>query len=280
MESAKTWKLALVAGSALLLSACQGGEAKKPVTNDAKPEHKEVNQEVNSKGSAISEENKESYAIGLGMGQGMKANLKSLDGTGIDVDIKVLAAAFADGILDQAKMEKAEQDKVMAGFQEKMKKSMQEKQKKAKAEATEKAKANIAAGEAYLKENGAKEGVVTLKSGLQYKVLKAGTGKQPKATDRVKVHYSGTLIDGTKFDSSYDRKVPATFGVTQVIPGWTEALKLMKEGDKWQLVIPSALAYGPNGRPGTIPGNSVLLFDVELLEVLPTEPVKVKAADK
>jgi len=203
-----------------------------------------------------------------------------LDGTGVELDTKVLAEAFADGILGTAKMEKEEQDKVMAGFQEKMKQAMQEKQKKEKEEAAKKAEENKATGEAFLKENGAKEGVVTLASGLEYKILTPGTGKSPKATDRVKVHYTGTLIDGKKFDSSYDRDQPATFGVNQVIPGWTEALQLMKEGGKWQLAIPSDLAYGPNGRPGTIPGNSVLLFDVELLEVLATEPAKAEPETK
>jgi len=280
MESATNWKLALVACSGLMLSACQGGDAKKEAATDVQPAKQEVAEAATASTTAVKEESKESYAIGLGMGQGMLTNLKSLDGTGVELDTKVLAEAFADGILGTAKMEKEEQDKVMAGFQEKMKQAMQEKQKKEKEEAAKKAEENKATGEAFLKENGAKEGVVTLASGLEYKILTPGTGKSPKATDRVKVHYTGTLIDGKKFDSSYDRDQPATFGVNQVIPGWTEALQLMKEGGKWQLAIPSDLAYGPNGRPGTIPGNSVLLFDVELLEVLATEPAKAEPETK
>jgi len=126
---------------------------------------------------------------------------------------------------------------------------------------------NLAMGKAFLEANGKKEGVKVLPSGLQYKVIKKGTGKTPTAADKVKTHYRGTLIDGTEFDSSYKRNAPAVFGVTQVIKGWTEALQLMKEGAKWQLYIPANLAYGERGRPG-IPPNSTLIFDIELLEVV------------
>jgi FKBP-type peptidyl-prolyl cis-trans isomerase FklB len=121
-------------------------------------------------------------------------------------------------------------------------------------------------GEAFLAENKKKDGVKTLPSGLQYKVLAEGKGKTPKATDTVTVHYRGTLTDGTEFDSSYKRNQPASFPVNGVIKGWTEALQLMKEGSKWQLFIPASLAYGEPGRPG-IPPNSVLIFDVELISV-------------
>lgn len=124
-----------------------------------------------------------------------------------------------------------------------------------------------AEGEAFLAENAKKEGVVTLASGLQYKVIKAGNGKSPKASDSVECHYEGRLIDGTKFDSSYDRGETATFGVTQVIAGWVEALQLMKEGDKWQLYIPYNLAYGERGAGAQIPPFATLVFDVELVKV-------------
>lgn len=123
-------------------------------------------------------------------------------------------------------------------------------------------------GEAFLKMNSSKEGVVTLKSGLQYKVLKKGTGKKPGPADKVKCHYEGTLVDGSKFDSSYDRNEPAVFGVNQVIPGWTEALQLMSEGSAWELYIPYQLAYGEAGAQGAIPPCAALIFKVELLEVL------------
>lgn len=123
-------------------------------------------------------------------------------------------------------------------------------------------------GEAFLAANKDKEGVVTLKSGLQYKVLVEGKGESPKATSVVKTHYRGTLIDGTEFDSSYKRNAPASFPVNRVIAGWTEALQLMKVGSKWQLFIPSDLAYGANSPPGSaIPPNSVLVFEVELISI-------------
>jgi len=126
---------------------------------------------------------------------------------------------------------------------------------------------NLKAGEAFLADNSGKEGVTTLPSGLQYKVITAGTGKSPQKSDKVTVHYRGTLIEGTEFDSSYSRNKPATFGVGQVIPGWTEALQLMKEGDKWELYIPAKLAYGERGAGARIPANSTLVFEVELISV-------------
>jgi FKBP-type peptidyl-prolyl cis-trans isomerase len=126
---------------------------------------------------------------------------------------------------------------------------------------------NTKAGEAFLAENSAKEGVTTLPSGLQYKVITAGEGKSPQKSDKVTVHYRGTLTDGTEFDSSYSRNQPATFGVDQVIPGWTEALQLMKEGDKWEIVLPSKLGYGERGAGAKIPPKSTLIFEVELISV-------------
>ncbi len=122
-------------------------------------------------------------------------------------------------------------------------------------------------GEKFLEENGKKEGVITLESGLQYMVIQKGTGASPTLTDQVKTHYHGTLIDGTVFDSSYDRGEPITFPVTGVIQGWTEALLLMKEGDKWRLFIPSDLAYGARGAGGIIPPNTTLIFDIELISI-------------
>jgi FKBP-type peptidyl-prolyl cis-trans isomerase FklB len=120
----------------------------------------------------------------------------------------------------------------------------------------------------YLDDNKTKPGVTTLPSGLQYREVKAGTGKKPKASDSVSVHYRGKLVDGTEFDSSYARRAPASFPVGGVIAGWTEALQLMKEGATWELTIPAALAYGTRGAGGVIPPNATLVFDVELLKVL------------
>ena len=130
------------------------------------------------------------------------------------------------------------------------------------------AESDLEKGEAFLKENAKKEGVKTTASGLQYKVLKEGEGKSPKATDTVKVHYKGTLIDGTEFDSSYKRGEPIEFPLNGVIPGWTEGVQLMKEGAKYQFTIPSKIGYGERGTPGgPIPPNATLIFEVELIQV-------------
>jgi FKBP-type peptidyl-prolyl cis-trans isomerase FklB len=136
------------------------------------------------------------------------------------------------------------------------------------AQAAVAAEANAAAGKQFLEENAKRAEVNVTATGLQYEVLEEGNGAQPASSDHVKVHYTGRLIDGTVFDSSEERGEPATFGVTQVIPGWVEALQLMKAGSKWRLYIPSNLAYGPNGAGGIIGPNQTLIFDVTLLEVL------------
>jgi len=196
---------------------------------------------------------KVSYSIGADMGANFKRQ-------GIDIDTKALAAGITDALAGKTALTDAEMRETLNNFRKEMMGKMEAKQK------TDGLK-NVKDGEAFLAANGKKEGVKTLPSGLQYKVLKSGTGKSPKATDTVKVHYHGTLIDGTVFDSSVERGEPATFGVNQVIPGWTEALQLMKEGDKWQLVIPSKLAYGERSPGGKIGPSSVLIFDVELLSV-------------
>jgi len=132
----------------------------------------------------------------------------------------------------------------------------------------EQAQQAIADGKVFLEENGKREGVVTTKSGLQYEVITEGTGKQPKATDKVRCHYEGKLIDGSVFDSSYQRGEPADFGLNQVIPGWTEGVQLMKEGAKYRFYIPYLLGYGERGAGQSIPPYSTLIFDVELVKVL------------
>jgi FKBP-type peptidyl-prolyl cis-trans isomerase FklB len=147
-------------------------------------------------------------------------------------------------------------------------KFFQELDAKQQAAAAEMAKVNEAAGQAFLAENGKRPEVTTTASGLQYEVLAEGAGQSPAASDQVVVHYTGKLIDGTVFDSSVERGEPATFGVTQVIPGWVEALQMMKPGAKWRVFIPSNLAYGPQGAGGVIGPNATLIFDVELLSVV------------
>lgn len=198
-----------------------------------------------------------SYALGLSMGNNFRSS-------GIET---INVQDFADGVAavfygDKPKMSyddaKAEIQKFFTALQAK-----QEEAAKAMAEV------NAKAGKEFLETNGKRAEVKTTPSGLQYEVITEGTGAQPKAGDTVKVHYTGKLIDGTVFDSSVERGEPATFGVTQVIPGWVEALQLMKAGSKWRLFIPSQLAYGPNGAGGVIGPNQTLIFDVELLEVNP-----------
>ena len=197
-----------------------------------------------------------SYALGLSMGNNFRAS-------GIQ---EINVEDFADGVaaVFYGSQPKMTYDEAKAEIQ----KYFTELEKKQQAEAAKMAEVNEAAGKKFLEENGKRVEVKTTASGLQYEVLTEGTGEQPTAQDQVEVHYTGTLIDGTVFDSSVERGVPATFGVTQVIPGWVEALQLMKAGSKWRLFIPSQLAYGPQGAGGMIGPNSTLIFDVELLKVI------------
>jgi len=213
---------------------------------------------------------KASYGVGLNIGRSMKAQ-------GLSLDADVLARGIKDGLAGGKTLLTDEQlDAVMQEFQKEMlaKKAAADPALAQRIAADEALAAkNQKEGAAFLAANKAKEGVQTTPSGLQYKVIKAGAGASPKDTDVVTTHYRGTLIDGTEFDSSYTRGEPATFPVTGVIPGWTEALKRMKVGDKWQLVIPAELAYGANPRPGgPIGPNSTLIFDIELLGVQPAGP--------
>ena len=197
-----------------------------------------------------------SYALGLSMGNNFRAS-------GIQ---EINVEDFADGVAavfygSEPKMTydeaKAEIQKYFTALEEKQ-----------RAEAAKMADVNEAAGKKFLEENGKRVEVKTTASGLQYEVIKEGDGEQPTAQDQVEVHYTGKLIDGTVCDSSVERGMPATFGVTQVIPGWVEALQLMKAGSKWRLFIPSQLAYGPQGAGGVIGPNATLIFDVELLKVI------------
>ena len=190
-----------------------------------------------------------SYAIGLGIGQ----NLSSMGIQGLAVD------DFAQAIRDvlegnQPAISHNEAREIVNKYFEELEAKM--------------SAVAIEQGKAFLEENKKRPGIVTLPSGLQYEVINEGTGKKPKATDQVRCHYEGTLVDGTLFDSSIQRGEPAVFGVNQVIPGWVEALQLMSEGAKWKLYIPSDLGYGARGAGEMIPPHSTLVFEVELLEVL------------
>ena len=197
-----------------------------------------------------------SYALGLGIGR----QLAQMGATGLSIDD--FAAAIKD-VLAGAELKVADRE-----AQTIVQEFFRKQEEKANAEMAEKGKKAKAEGEQYLADNAMKEGVVTLPSGLQYKVLSEGNGKKPKATDKVQCHYHGTLIDGQVFDSSIQRGTPAVFGVNQVIPGWVEALQLMPEGSRWKLYIPSALAYGEQGAGGSIPANAALVFEVELIKIL------------
>jgi len=195
-----------------------------------------------------------SYIIGMEIGGNFKKQ-------SIDIDPDILARGIKDG-LSGAKPALSEQEarEVMTAFEKEMR-SRQEAARKAAGEKNKKEE------EAFLAENKKKEGVKTLPSGLQYKVIKAGTGKKPSATDTVTAHYRGTLIDGTEFDSSYKRGKPVSFPVNGVIPGWREALQLMEEGAKWQLFIPSNLAYAERGAGRVIGPHATLIFEVELISI-------------
>lgn len=191
-----------------------------------------------------------SYVIGQQIGRQLKAE-------NLEIDPNVIASSIRDAMAGkESKISQAEMMAVMQKAQE---------SQAAKSEAE--GKANKEKGDKFLADNKNKPNIKTTASGLQYEVLTEGKGKSPKATDIVKVHYKGTLLDGKQFDSSYDRGEPVEFPLNGVIPGWTEGLQLMKVGGKNKLYIPAELAYGPQGRPG-IPANSVLTFEVELLEIV------------
>jgi FKBP-type peptidyl-prolyl cis-trans isomerase FklB len=199
------------------------------------------------------QKDKESYSLGYQFGQGAKSQ-------GLDINVEL----YTSGIQDALSGSKPQLS------QEEMRQTVSEIQKRFIAarekELKEMSAKNLAAGKAFMEENEKKEGVKTLPSGLQYKVLAEGSGKTPKAADNVTVNYKGTFINGAEFDSSYKRGKPATFQVDKVVKGWTEALQLMKEGSKWQLFIPPELGYGDRGG-GPVPPNSTLIFEVELISV-------------
>ena len=196
-----------------------------------------------------------SYAIGTNMAQSI-ADIRD------EIDLAMLQKGISDRIQGKELLVSSEEAQPLL---QALSQKLMEKQQQEMAKVGEK---NLELGQAFLKDNKEVEGVITTESGLQYMVMKEGEGKSPVASDRVKVHYKGTKLDGSVFDSSYDRNQPATFQADQVIKGWTEALQLMKEGGKYKLFIPAELAYGASGAGQQIGPNEVLVFEVELLEVL------------
>lgn len=195
-----------------------------------------------------------SYAIGVLVGSNNKKQVENAPGSD-EMSMEIMAEAFrATSLGEEAKISEEEANTLVQKFF---------------AQAGEReAQANLEAGNKFLEENKGRDGITTTESGLQYEVLTEGTGAKPTAADQVRVHYHGTLIDGTVFDSSVDRGEPAVFGVGQVIPGWTEALQLMPVGSKWKVYLPSEIAYGERGAGGDIGPNSALIFEVELLEIV------------
>ena len=202
----------------------------------------------------ITQKDKVSYALGMNLGI-------NLHRQSVDVDPAILTQGLKDALAGgSTQMTDEEARTTLTQLQEDLRKKQEAKMQQVGDE-------NKKEGDAFLAANKTKEGVVTLPSGLQYKVLKAGTGPKPAATDSVVCNYQGTLIDGKEFDSSYKRGQPATFPVNGVIKGWTEALQLMPVGSKWQLFVPSDLAYGPRGAGADIAPNATLIFEVELLSI-------------
>jgi len=202
------------------------------------------------------EKDKFSYALGMNLGSGLHKQ-------SVDVDPAIFLRGLKDGLAaGKTLLTEQEAQATLVQMQNDLRKKAQEKMQQV-------AVSNKQTGDAFLASNKAQDGVVTLPSGLQYRILKEGTGPKPAATDSVVCNYRGTLLDGTEFDSSYKRGQPATFQVNGVIKGWTEALQLMPVGSKWQLVIPSDLAYGERGAGQQIGPNSTLIFEVELLSIQP-----------
>ncbi|MFC3094078.1 FKBP-type peptidyl-prolyl cis-trans isomerase [Alteromonas sediminis] len=208
----------------------------------------------------MTEEQKQAYAMGASMGVFFNQRSQQVAELGGALDKELVLQGFTDSLANNAVLSDVEVQQLTQAAQQQFATLQQ-------AAAAKAAEANIKAGEAFLAENANKEGVVTTESGLQYEVLQAGEGVSPEATDTVKVHYHGTLIDGTVFDSSVDRGEPAEFPLNRVISGWTEGVQLMQEGAKYRFYIPANLAYGQRAT-GAITPNSTLIFDVELLEVV------------
>ena len=233
----------LVAGLGLTFTACQdnGGGG--------------------SSATLKTESDSVSYAIGMNMGKGIKQD-------SLDINPDLIAAGIRDAMADKPKLTDSVAQQALMAFQQKMMVKAQEKMARQQDSLNKAGEENKKKADEFMAANKSKEGVVTLPSGVQYKVITSGSGASPAAGDNVKVHYKGTLVDGTEFDSSISKGEPATFNVSGVIPGWSEALQKMKVGDKWMLFIPPDLGYGMNPPPGSkIPPGSALIFEVELLEI-------------
>jgi len=262
MQKSFTMTIALFAAGMMLLGSAIAQQTPAPTPSPAPAAKTTTHAPVKKTGTAPksaaplalkTQKEKASYAIGLNIG-------KNLHKDSLEVDPNIFQRGFKDGMAGgKALLTDDEIKTVLTAVQADLNKKQGEKMQ-------QQGEANKKAGDAFLAANKTKEGVVTLPSGLQYKILKAGTGPKPTASDSVVCNYKGTFLDNAEFDSSYKRGEPAKFPVNGVIKGWTEALQLMPVGSKWELFVPSDLAYGPNGRPEIGP-NSTLLFEVELLSI-------------
>ncbi len=237
-------KMSLVAVAVLSLTACQKEAEQKPAALDT-------------------DAAKQSYSLGVSVGRYLDGTLDEYNKMGLSLDSTLILRGVQDALTDKSALSDEEVQAMMAALEE------QFRDKQAAIAEAEAAQA-IAAGKAYLEQNAQKEGVTVTESGLQYEVLQAAEGAKPAATDTVKVHYVGTLTDGTKFDSSVDRGEPAQFPLNRVISGWTEGVQLMNVGSRFKFTIPSELAYGERDM-GVIKPNSVLVFEVELLDIVKAE---------
>lgn len=206
------------------------------------------------------EAQKQAYGLGASIGMYMQRNLEEHAKLGLALEPALIKQGFLESIEGNSKLEQEEIQSLLTALD----KTMKEKQKEV---ALKEAEAAIAEGNKYLEDNAKREGVMTTESGIQYEVITAAEGDKPTATDTVKVHYTGTFLNGDVFDSSVERGQPAVFPLNRVIAGWTEGVQLMAVGSKYKFTIPSDLAYGPMGNPPRIPGNSVLNFEIELLEI-------------
>lgn len=255
------FKISLLAATMALVSGCNQEETTKTEKTEKTEKKAELLVSENEKAAEFKTENdKIAYAIGSSFGKYLTRSLTRPADLGIELDKTVLLKGVSDAIEDKTQLKEDDIKRTLKNFDERLQKESKEKAAKDLKDTKEK-------GKAYQADFAKKEGVTKTDSGLLYKVLTQSDSKMhPKAADVVKVHYKGTLIDDAQFDSSYDRKEPATFPLNKVIPGWTEGLQLMTVGSKYQFVIPSELAYGDQGHP-KIPAGSTLVFEVELLSI-------------
>lgn len=263
MKLPRTLTLTVAATScALVLAACNPAE-KGAAGTEAGADAAAKPDAAGKIPGLATEKEQVSYTIGMEMGKSLKP-IKD------EVDLKTLNRAMEDVINDKKLLMNDEQvAEVMQAFSAKMQAKQQEEMARKQAEMEAQGKKNVELERIFLAANGKKPGVVTTSSGLQYQVITQGTGPKPKVEDRVSVHYAGSLLDGTEFDSSYKRNEPAQFVLKQVVPGWTEGLQLMPVGSKYKLWVPAKLGYGEAGTPGgPIPPNSTLVFEVELLQIV------------